>query len=71
MPAEAESESEAQEVEVPALALALEEAEEEEAQAQDLAPGSWTASPEPFARYQYRARRERIPAWQGCTSAGC
>ena len=65
--------AQAQAQEVPALAkveLAEALAEEAQAEAEDLAPGSWTASPKPFARYQYRARRERTPAWQGCTSAG-
>ena len=52
-----------QEVEAPAVAV--------EAEAEDLAPGSWRASPEPLARCQRRARRARTPAWRGCTSAGC
>jgi len=62
----------------PAVAVAVAVAVEVEveglavrAEAEDLAPGSWPASPVPFARCQYRARRERTPAWRGCTSADC
>ena len=72
---ETEAQAQAQAEEVSALAEAMAVATEAEvvatAEAEGLAAGSWPASPAPFARCQYRARRGHIPVWRGRTSAGC
>jgi len=67
--AQAEREAEAEAEEVSALATEAEVVAT--AEAEGLVAGSWPASPAPFARCQYRARRGHIPVWRGRTSAGC